>query len=103
MSTTVVIHYTALPGHADTLVAELHALIRRVVATEPDCLGIRLLQDDHDPHRILLDEVWTSEAAFTGPHQHTPHLLAFRQRAPGFIEGPPTVSYWTERADVRPA
>ena len=38
---TVVIHYQAQPGQGSTARHELAALIDKVVAGEPDCLGIQ--------------------------------------------------------------
>ena len=94
----VVITYVARPGQAERLRTELTDLIATVVRTEPDCAGIPLLVDAADPHRILLIEYWSSADAFTGPHLTTPHLTAFRARAPEFIAGPPEVTYWDETA-----
>ena len=91
---TVVIMYEALPGKADVAREELAALIETVVAKEPACRGIQLFQGGADPHRLLLTEQWKSEAAYTGPHLQTPHLLAFRGRAAGFLAGPPEITFW---------
>lgn len=91
---TVVIAYQAQPGKAETARRELAELVTTVVAQEPDCREIRLLQDPADPHRLLLVERWTSQEAFTGPHMETPHLQGFMNRAPGFIAGPPEIRFW---------
>jgi quinol monooxygenase YgiN len=95
-SVTVLIAYRAQPGHAERARAELQALIETVVASEPDCGGIRLLQDLSAPERILLVEQWTSAEAYTGPHMRTPHIQAFIARAPGFIAGPPEITIYRE-------
>lgn len=97
---TVVITYQAQPGRAEVTRGELASLIETVVSAEPDCRGIRLLQDSADPDRLLLIEQWTSGAAFTGPHMTTAHLQAFMQRAPGFLAGPPEIRFWRELAAV---
>jgi quinol monooxygenase YgiN len=97
---TVVITYQAQPGMAATACRELAMLIATVVREEPACHGIRLHQDCADPHRLLLIEEWTSEAAYTGPHLQTPHLQAFIQRAGAFLAGPPEIRFWREAAAV---
>lgn len=90
----VVISYRAQPGKGDRARLELTALVKEVVAREPDCLGIRLHQGSEDETRILLYEQWTSREAYTGPHMQTPHLSAFRTRAREFFAGPPTIEFW---------
>jgi quinol monooxygenase YgiN len=87
----VVVSYQAQPGRAEAARRELGELIATVVQREPDCRGIRLLVDGADPHRMLLVEEWTSEAAYTGPHMQTPHLQAFIGRAGAFLAGPPDI------------
>ena len=91
---TVVIEVRAQPGLGELLRAELSALARVVVAQEPDCLGIEMLQGEDDDTRVLLYERWTSRAAYTGPHTRTPHMLAFMQKAPAFAAGAPTITFW---------
>lgn len=101
MSVIVVIAYQTLPDKIDAGHQELADLIKVVVATEPDCLGIRMHRDTSDPTKILLWEEWTTEEAFKGPHSETPHLTAFRARARNLYAGPPVIGYWreTERDD----
>jgi len=96
----VVIEYHARADRVDTARAALQDLIEIVVREEPNCLGIRLHQHVEDPARILLWEAWTDQAAFTGPHMETPHLTAFRERAPELFTGPPALSFWTQHSDV---
>ena len=100
---TVVITYTALPGMAEVARDALAALIGTVVEQEPACRGIQLFRGSDDPHRILLTEQWESEAAYSGPHLRTPHLLAFRERAPAFLAGPPEITYWKQVSVAEPA
>jgi len=98
----VVIHYQAQPAESTRAITELRALIREVVALEPDCLGIRLHVDAGDPSRIMLYERWTSQAAYAGPHMQTPHLGAFIAKAGEFLAGPPSIEYWRLTDDVAP-
>ena len=96
----VVIHYKAQPGQGARASTELRALIREVVALEPDCLDIRLHVDAGDASRFLLYERWTSHAAYVGPHMQTPHLAAFIAKAGEFLAGPPAIEYWHLTDDV---
>lgn len=95
-SIVVQVAYSAQPAQAAVARQELAALITTVVSAEPACLGIQLFQDPADPTRLLLWERWTSQAAYTGPHMQTPHLQAFIQRAPGFLAGPPQITFWQQ-------
>jgi quinol monooxygenase YgiN len=90
----VVIRYQAQPGKGASARTALAALIALVLAMEPDCLGITLLQDPADDTRFLLYEEWTSQAAYTGPHMRTPHIQAFIQGAAATFAGPPDISFW---------
>lgn len=96
----VTIRYEAQPGQRERASTELRALIREVVAHEPDCLGITLHADAGDAARFLLYERWTSQAAYTGPHMKTPHLLAFIAKAGEFLAGPPSIEYWQRTDEV---
>jgi quinol monooxygenase YgiN len=78
---TVLIEYRALPGQAERAIADLERLVAIVVREEPDCFGIRLLQDAGDPERLLLDEQWSSREAYLGPHLQTAHLQEFIAQA----------------------
>ena len=98
--TTVIIRYRTLPDRHDEAIRELHALVATVVRLEPDCRGIKILQDSSDPTMLLLDELWTSREAYLGPHLQTPHLLAFKARAAQWFAGPPEISFWTLRAEA---
>jgi quinol monooxygenase YgiN len=92
---TVVIYYRAQAGKEEAAVRELAALIETVVAREPACRGIEMLQDTADPARILLYERWVDKASYVGPHLQTPHILAFlQQRAGELFVGPPDITFW---------
>ena len=102
-SVTVLIEYRALPGQVERALAEIEGLVATVVSTEPDCLGIRLLQDSADPERLLLVERWSSKKTYLGPHRETPHLQAFIAGAAAFLTGPPEIRIWSEHAEYLPA
>ncbi len=92
----VAITYQARPGQGPAARAALAGIIAAVVANEPDCLGIRLLEHTGDDTRFLLYETWTSQAAYVGPHMQTPHLKAFIEAAGALFAGPPDISFWRE-------
>jgi quinol monooxygenase YgiN len=94
----VLIEYRSQPDHVARAVSELEALVAKVVASEPDCFGIRLLQDPADPARVLLVEEWSSREAYLGPHFQTPHLKAFIETAPALFSGPPDIRFWAEHS-----
>ena len=100
---TVLIEYRALSGQAERAIADLERLVAIVVREEPDCFGIRLLQDAEDPERLLLDEQWSSREAYLGPHFQTSHLQEFIAGAGGFFTGPPTIQFWLRRSEHLPA
>ncbi len=100
---TVAIECRAQPGKGAVLRDELAVLARTVVANEPDCLGIEMLQDEDDDARILMYERWTSRHAYTGPHTQTPYFKAFVSRSPAFAAGPPAVIFWRSLENIVPA
>ena len=102
-SVTVLIEYRALADRVESAIAELERLVATVVRTEPDCAGIRLLQDPADPTRLLLDERWSSREAYLGPHFETAHLQAFIAGAAALFAGPPEIQFWRERSEHLPA
>lgn len=99
-ATTVLIEYRAQPDRVADAVSEIERLIATVVANEPDCFGIRFLQDAEDPRRLLLIERWSSRDAYLGPHFETPHLRDFIARATTFFTGPPEIHFWHERSEA---
>ena len=93
-NTIVIIRYRALPEHVDTARQEITALVACVLASEPDCSGITLLQDSADPTGFTLIETWPSREIFLGPHMQQPHIQSFIQAADRFLAGPPDISFW---------
>lgn len=95
-NTLVIVAYRAQPGQMDTARAEITALVQAVLAAEPDCGGIQVVQDTADPTRFTLLERWPSAEVFLGPHMQQPHIQAFIQKAGAFLAGPPDISFWRE-------
>lgn len=92
--TVVIVRYRSLPDQTEAARRELGALVATVLAQEPECGGITLLQDAQDPTGFTLLEHWPSQELFLGPHMQQPHLQAFIQRAGAFLAGPPDISFW---------
>jgi quinol monooxygenase YgiN len=92
--TVVIVSYRSLPGQSERAESEIRALVENVVASEPECGGITILQESVDPTRITLIENWSSQETFLGPHMEQPHIKDFIQGAAEFLAGPPEISFW---------
>jgi len=90
----VIIKYQSQPGKEAAARAALENIAAQVLAGEPDCLGIEILEEVGAPGCFLLHERWTSQDAYTGPHFQTPHLKAFIAQAPAAFAGPPDITFW---------
>lgn len=86
--------YTALPGRVDAARQAIAALVGTVLAKEPACAGIAILQGADDPTRITLIERWSSRELFLGPHMQQPHIQSFIRKAGEFLAGPPDITFW---------
>jgi quinol monooxygenase YgiN len=95
----VLIRYTAQPGMAPRALEKIRAVVAAVLAREPDCRGIEILQDVAAPESITLVERWPDQATFGGPHMQQPHIRAFIEDAPAFLAGPPDLSFWKSTSD----
>lgn len=93
---TVVITCTVRPEKLDDARSELESVIRKVIALEPACRGIRVHEDPKRPQRWLIVERWDSEEAFTGPHMQQPHMQAFLKTAETFLDGAAEFTFWRE-------
>lgn len=90
----VLIAYRALPGKEEAAKAEIAALVKTVLRTEPDCSGIEVLCNAADPGHILLVEQWSSRERYLGAHMQTPHIKAWIAEAPAIMSGPPEITFW---------
>ncbi|MEO8195444.1 MAG: antibiotic biosynthesis monooxygenase [Thermoanaerobaculia bacterium] len=99
---TVLIEYQALPDQAANAVARLERLVATVVREEADCFGIRLLEDSADSTRLLLEERWSSQEAYLGPHFQTAHLQEFIADAAALFAGRPGIRFWRCRSEHLP-
>ncbi|MCX7556605.1 putative quinol monooxygenase [Xanthomonadaceae bacterium JHOS43] len=89
----VVVRYIAQPDKAPDALTAVRELVATVLAKEPACAGIEILQDIANPESITLIERWPDQATFLGPHMQQPHIQAFIQSAGAFLAGPPDISF----------
>jgi quinol monooxygenase YgiN len=75
----VVAEFEVEPDAADTFVAAAIADGSASVANEPGCRQFDVTRSNEHANRILLYEVYDSEAAFDA-HLQTPHLKTFRDQ-----------------------
>ena len=90
----VMVSYRVLPGYAPAALSAIASLVSTVLATEPTCKGIEILQDASDQTRVTLLERWPSQQEFLGPHMQQPHIQGFIRDASAFLAGPPEISFW---------
>jgi len=82
---SVVVRFVIKTGH-DTRFLE--RAVQQAVDTlrhEPECRRFDVCVDPADSHRILLYEIYTSEAAF-GEHLLTSHFRSFDADTRGWVE-----------------
>ena len=65
-----------MPAHRDEYLAEMIALARRSLESEPDTLRYQVIQDAADPNRVLVVEEYRDRAAFDA-HMQSEHLGRF--------------------------
>ena len=66
------------PGHKEEFMASMLGDARGTNNDEPGCLRFDVLQDNEDPNRIHLYEVYQDEAAVEA-HRAAPHFLKWRE------------------------
>jgi len=93
---TVVITCAIRPDKLEVARQELKAVIRQVMALEPACKGIRVLEATDAPYRWLIVEQWEREEVFSGPHMQQPHMRAFMKTAETFLDGKAEFAFWHE-------
>ena len=93
MPILVLVRYVAQPGRASDALASVRDLVATVLAREPACAGIEILQELDKPGSITLLERWPDQATFLGPHMQQPHIQAFIQSAGALLAGPPDISF----------
>jgi len=75
----IVAEFEVKPEALDAFVAAAIADASASVANEPGCRQFDVTRSNEQPNRIVLYEVYDSEAAFDA-HLQTPHLATFRDQ-----------------------
>jgi quinol monooxygenase YgiN len=78
------------PGYKEKFIAEMLEDARGSVRNEPDCVRFDVIQDEKEPNRIFLYEVYTDRAAFAY-HMITPHFLKWKETTQDWFAAPPVV------------
>ncbi len=74
------------PKHREAFIEAMLDDARGSVNNEPGCLRFEVLQDDSDPNRICLYEVYRDEAAVEA-HREAPHYLRWVQTVQEWFDG----------------
>ena len=72
--------------HRDAFMASMLDDARGSNNNEPGCLRFDVLQDNSDPYRIHLYEVYQDEAALEA-HRHAPHYLKWQETTRNWFDG----------------
>ncbi|MFF4582225.1 putative quinol monooxygenase [Streptomyces sp. NPDC001389] len=83
----VAVAFDVQPEHRETFIAAAHADARDSAVDEPFTQRFELVEDEVDPNRFYLDEVYDDAAAFDR-HMAGPHFAAFFERIAGIAQGP---------------
>jgi (4S)-4-hydroxy-5-phosphonooxypentane-2,3-dione isomerase len=78
------------PGYKDRFVAEMLDDARGSVRDEPGCVRFDVIQDEKEPNRIYLYEVYKDRAAFDY-HMATPHFLKWKNAVQDWFAAPAVV------------
>lgn len=78
------------PGCKDRFVAAMLDDARGSVGTEPGCVRFDVMQDEKEPNRIYLYEVYRDRAAFDF-HTTTPHFRTWNETVKDWFASPPVV------------
>jgi len=96
---SVVVRFVVKTGHHARF---LDRAVQQAVDTrnhEPECLQFDVCVDSADPHRVLLYEIYTGEAAF-GQHLLASHFQSFDADTRASVEEK-TVERWSRVEPVR--
>jgi len=78
------------PGFKDMFVAAMLDDAHGSVVNEPGCVRFDVIQNEKDPNRIYLYEVYKDRAAFDF-HVTTPHFLKWNDAVKDWFAAPPMV------------
>ncbi len=86
----LVVQIDIKPGFKDQFVAAMLDDARGSVGTEPGCVRFDVIQDEREPNRLYLYEVYRDRAAFDY-HGTTPHFLRWNETVKDWFASPPVV------------
>lgn len=78
------------PGFEEKFVAEMLDDARGSVRNEPGCVRFDIVQDEKEPNRIHLYEVYKDRAAFD-THMTMAHFLKWKDAVQDWFAAPPVV------------
>jgi autoinducer 2-degrading protein len=78
------------PGFRERFVEAMLEDARGSLASEPGCVRFDVIQDEKQPNRIYLYEVYRDRAAFDH-HMTTPHFIRWRDTVRDWFLSPPVV------------
>lgn len=76
------------PGHKEAFMESMLDDARGSINDEPGCLRFDVIQDQEDPNRIFLYEVYRDDAAIEA-HRAAPHYLKWRETVKDWFDGEP--------------
>ena len=82
------------PEHRERFIEEMLLDARGSVETEPGCLRFDVLQDNENPNRLYLYEVYRDEAEEEA-HMKTPHFLRWDRTVKDWFASPLSFSECT--------
>ena len=91
----VAVNIQVKPEHVDAFLAATLDNARNT-RTEPGNIRFDVIQNEDDPTRFMLYEVYTSKDGFLA-HQQTPHYLRWRNVAPDMMAQPRTSAKYLPR------
>ena len=74
------------PGHKEAFMASMMDDARGSNNDEPGCLRFDVLQDNDDPNKIHLYEVYKDQAALDA-HREAPHFTKWRETVKDWFDG----------------
>ena len=90
---TVIAYHRAKPGEKQELRQALLAVCAPT-RNEKRCLNYDLHVSSDDPAVLVFHENWVSMADLNA-HLQSPHIDAFRRRAPDLLAEPPLLTLWS--------
>ncbi len=90
---SIVVRFVVKAGHEPAFLERVVQQAADTLREEPECRQFDVCVDSAAPRRILLYEIYLSEAAFA-QHLLTPHFKTFDADTRGWVEEK-TVERWT--------